>query len=100
MRRLRHRVARSGANHQRAMASYRPVPAEITGGQVTGGGASPDAVSVMPLALVTLYPEPGGQYSTAAYQGLAPIFTSGQDAAAVPATSPGRWAQLRAAGRP
>jgi hypothetical protein len=57
----------------------------------------------MPLAQVIVYPAPGGQYSTIAYQGLAPIFTSGSPGvggAAVPASSPGRWGQLIAAGRP
>jgi hypothetical protein len=100
VRRLRHRVANAGGNHKRAMQSY--TPAQTAGGGVTGGNASPAAADVMPLALVTVYPEPGGQYSTIAYQGLVPIFTSGSlgGGAAVPATSPGRWAQLRAAGRP
>jgi len=99
MRRLRNRVANAGTNHQRAMGSYTPAQ---TSGAVTGIESSPAAVGVMPLAAVTVYPEPGGQYSTIAYQGLAPIFTSGSmgGGAAVPATSPGRWAQLVAAGRP
>ena len=88
-RRLARRVRQSGDNHEQAMAGY---------SQVTGGAASPPAVSVMPLAQVQVYPEPGGGYSTIAYRGLAPVFTA--DGAAVPATSPGRWAQLRAAGRP
>jgi hypothetical protein len=99
MRRLRHRVANAGRNHEQAMQSYSPAQ---TAGGMTGGAASPGAVDVMPLAKVSVYPEPGtgGQYSTIAYHGLAPIFTSGQDSAAIPATSPGNWAQLRAAGRP
>jgi hypothetical protein len=95
MRRLRHRVARSGGNHKAAMASY--TPAQTTG-QVTGGAASPDALTSMPEAQVLVYPEPGGQYSTIAYKGLVPIFTA--DGAAIPSTSPGRWAQLFMAGRP
>ena len=88
-RRLRNRVARLGSTQQAAQAGYQPV---------TGGAASPAAVSVMPLAQVAVYPHPGGSYATIAYRGLAPIFTA--DGAAVPATSPGRWAQLAAAGRP
>jgi hypothetical protein len=95
MDRLKHRVARGGGNHKQAMQSY--TPAQTTG-SVTGGAASPTGADVMPQALVTVYPEPGGQYSTIGYQGLAPIFTA--DGAAIPATSPGRWAQLIMAGRP
>lgn len=98
-RRLHRRIRSIGGTHKRAMSAYTPVAA----GEVTGGAASPGGVpGVMPLAKVTVYPDPGasGQYSTIAYQGLAPIYTSGQDAAAVPATSPGRWGQLVAAGRP
>ena len=89
MSRLRRRVGSMGAAQTAAAAGYQPV---------TGGAASPAAVSVMPLAQVTVYPAPGGQYATIAYKGLSPIFSA--DGAAVPATSPGRWAQLRAAGRP
>jgi hypothetical protein len=96
MRRLKHRVQHVGTAHKRAMAGYTPVPTDGSA-QVTGGSASPAGADVMPLAMVTVYPAPGG-YQTLAYQGLAPIFTA--DGAAVPATSPGRWAQLRAAGRP
>lgn len=57
---------------------------------------------IMPMQLVSVYPEPGGDYSTIAYQGLHPIFTSGSlgGGAAVPATAPGNWGQLVAAGRP
>ena len=102
-RRLHRRVRSIGGSHKRAMAAYTPVSAVGTAG-VTGGAASPGgAPGVMPLARVVVYPDPassGGQYSTIGYQGLAPIYTSGQDAAAVPATSPGRWGQLVAAGRP
>jgi hypothetical protein len=96
MRRLQKRVARAGSNHKQAMASYSP--AQTTGGGVTGGDASPTGADVMPLAAITVYPEPGGGYSTLGYQGLVPIFTA--DGAAIPSTSPGRWAQLRMAGRP
>lgn len=97
--RLHRRIRRVGGTHKRAMAAYTPVAA----GETTGGAASPTgAPGVMPLAQVVVYPDPGssGQYSTIGYQGLAPIYTSGQDSAAVPATSPGRWGQLKAAGRP
>lgn len=99
--RLKRRVGNVGTNHKNAMAGYTPVTQAAA--QTTGGAASPSgAPGVMPLAQVTVYPEPGGQYSTIAYQGLVPIFTSGSmgGGAAVPATSPGRWAQLVSAGRP
>lgn len=91
--RLRNRVARMGSNQASAQAGFSPV---------TGGAASPPAVAVMPLAQVQVYPHPGGDYSTIAYRGLSPIFTTGGlgGGAAVPATSPGRWGQLAAAGRP
>jgi hypothetical protein len=97
---LKRRVGGVGSNHKKAMAAYTPVQGSAP---VTGGAASPSgAPGVMPLAQVTVYPAPGGEYSTIAYQGLAPIFTSGSlgGGAAVPATSPGRWAQLISAGRP
>jgi hypothetical protein len=97
---LKRRVGNVGGNHAKAMAAYTPVEGSTP---VTGSAASPGgAPGVMPLASVTVYPQPGGQYSTIAYQGLAPIFTSGSlgGGAAVPATSPGRWAQLVSAGRP
>jgi hypothetical protein len=98
VRRLRNRVRNVGGTHKQAMQSYTPVQ---TSSLVTGSAASPGAIDVMPLALVSVYPEPGGQYSTIGYQGLAPIYTpSGAGGAAIPATSPGNWAQLRAAGRP
>jgi hypothetical protein len=64
---------------------------------VTGSAASPPAVMVMPLQRVIIQAT-SSQYVTAGMEDLTPIFTA--DGAAVPATAPGRWAQLRAAGRP
>ena len=96
-RRLHRRVHNVGNSHKQAMSGYTPV--QPPAAQVSGGAASPSgAPGVMPLAQVSVYPDPGGQYSTIAYTGLVPIYTA--DGAAVPATSPGRWAQLAAAGRP
>ena len=89
MRRLQRRVRSIGATQKAARSGY---------SQVSGGQASPPAVGVMPLAQVSVYPHPGGTYVTLAYQGLAPIYTA--DGAAVPATAPGRYAQLYASGRP
>jgi hypothetical protein len=88
-RRLQRRVAGLGGSQAAAQAGYTPV---------TGGAASPAAVGTMPQAQVIVYPHPGAGYSSIAYRGLSPIYTA--DGAAVPASSPGRWAQLIAAGRP
>jgi hypothetical protein len=76
----------------------RPRTAQAPVTAAAGSGASPAAVMVMPLALVEIVRAQGTPYVTAGMQDLAPIFTS--DGAPVPATAPGRWAQLRAAGRP
>lgn len=90
MKRLNRQIVRTGSVTKTAEAGY---------SQVTGGMASPGGTPmVMPLAQIGVYPEPGGIYSTLSYRGLVPIFTT--DGAAVPATQPGRWAQLAAAGRP
>jgi hypothetical protein len=62
-----------------------------------GSMASPPSVMVMPLAAVVIGPVQG-EYVTLGAQDLTPIFTP--DGAAIPATAPGRWVQLRAAGRP
>jgi hypothetical protein len=94
VKRLRKRVKAVGSNHQRAMADYTPVPVAA---QASGSAASPPAAGTMPLAQVVVYPEPGGQYSTIGYMGLVPLYTT--DGAVVPATGPGRWAQLVTAGR-
>jgi hypothetical protein len=95
MTRLRRRVKKVQGSHKTAMAQYTPVTGRAG---VTGGAASPTGADVMPLASVEVYPEPGGGYSTIAYRGLVPLFT--EDGAVIPATSPGRWGQLRMAGRP
>jgi len=89
VRRLQQRIRSHGATRTAAAQGY---------SQVSGSAASPMAPGVMPLAQVGVYPHPGGTYSTLAYRGLAPIFTASGEA--VPASSPGRWGQLVAAGRP
>lgn len=90
MRRLHRQIVRNGTVSRAAEAGYTPV---------TGAGAAPGGTPmVMPLAQVLVYPAPGGTYSTLAYRGLAPVYTP--DGAAVPASQPGRWGQLAAAGRP
>jgi hypothetical protein len=87
--RLHRRITSHGSVQRRAAEGY---------SQVSGGMASPAAPGVMPLAQVLVHPHPGGTYSTLAYRGLSPVYAAGGEA--VPATSPGRWAQLVAAGRP
>ena len=94
--RLKRRVARQGGTHKQAMQAYTPVTQAQA--QMSGGAASPEAVSTMPEALVSVTPEPGGGYSTIAYKSLVPLFTA--DGAVIPASSPGGWGQLRLAGRP
>lgn len=74
-----------GSNQAVAMGQYHPA----------GTAATP---MVMPLAQVTVTAAPAGQYQTVAYQDLTPIWTA--DGAAIPATTPGNWGQLAAAGRP
>jgi hypothetical protein len=98
MRRLARRIHKVQGNRNAAGAQLTPVPGAPVTAQVTGSAASPDAVSVMPEARVLVYPEPGGGYSTLAYQGIVPLFTA--DGAVIAATSPGGWGQLRMAGRP
>lgn len=81
----------------------RPVPASAAPKAQTvvkgsgGGAASPPSVQVMPLAQVLVTPAQS-PYVTVGMEDLAPIYTA--DGAMVPATSRGRWGQLRAAGRP
>ena len=97
-RRLHSRITNMGGNRKAAQAGFTPVApagAPATTGSMASPGGTPAA---MPLAQVLVYPAPDGQYSTIAYRGLAPIYTD--EGAAVPATSPGRWGQLAAAGRP
>ena len=62
-----------------------------------GGAASPPGPQVMPLQAVVVGPVLS-QYVTLGAVDLVPLVTA--DGAMVPATAPGRWNQLRAAGRP
>ena len=88
MSRIKARVA-SGQNATPGAADgYRPV---------TGGAASPQAIMVMPVSRVTVGPTVS-PYVTLGMDELVPIWSA--DGAAIPATAPGRWAQLKAAGRP
>lgn len=71
-------------------------------GAVTASGrggisvASPPGPMVMPMQAVTVGPT-SSQYVTLGAQDLVPLITA--DGAPVPATAPGRWGQVRAAGR-
>jgi hypothetical protein len=82
--RLIHRIRGTGA--QPAMT---PLP--------SGHPAVPGP-QVMPLAEVLTYPAGPAGYSMVAYRELVPIWAPAGEA--IPARSPGRWGQLRAAGRP
>lgn len=88
----RHRIANVGNNQAQGQAGYTPVQ-----GAVSGGRASPGAAMVMPLAAVVISVADPGQYATVGYTDLPGIFTT--DGAMVPATAPGRWGQLVAAGK-
>jgi hypothetical protein len=85
---LKHRVAKVGTVNQVAQQGYTPV---------TGGTASPPSVQVMPLSQIIVRPA-SSQYVTVGMEDLTPIWTP--DGAGIPASAPGRWGQLRAAGRP
>lgn len=82
---LRHRVAAVGGNQARAENQHP---------QLAGSGGVP---MVMPLAAVLVAAPPGGQYATIGYESLTPIW--GPMGEPVPASSPGHWGQLVAAGR-
>ena len=77
--RLHRRIAQSGTTQQRAMGGYHP----------WGTAATP---MVMPLAVVTQTQD------GVTYQEMTPLVTT--DGAIIPATAPGSWGQLHAAGRP
>ena len=87
------RISGMHTSAHRTASGYTPVGA-VTGGQASPGGTP----MVMPMSQVLVYPQPGGDYMTLAYRGLRPVFTA--DGAAIPASAPGRWGQLAAAGRP
>jgi hypothetical protein len=76
---MKSRVAATGTSMATAMGTYHPY----------GSSATP---MVMPLQLVTV--SMGG----VTVQDMTPLFT--EDGAIIPATAPGSWGQLRAAGRP
>ena len=63
--------------------------------EVTGGAASPGGPQVMPLAQVVTS-RVNSQYVDLGYRMFTPLFAA--DGAMVPATGPGRWGQLVAAG--
>jgi hypothetical protein len=87
-RQLRARVAEVGTNTAQAMGTYHPVGTEAT-------------PMVMPLAVVqitrptTSY---GGDYGAVTYQDATTMW--GPNGEPIPATTPGSWGQVRAAGRP
>lgn len=80
---LHHRVKQQAANSTQAMGGAHPY----------GTGDTP---LIMPLSLATVSDEGSGSVSMAVSD-LVPLVTA--DGAVVAATGPGRWDQLRAAGR-
>jgi hypothetical protein len=86
----------TAAGYNPRIPSY-PEPGATDRSKVTGSHASPPSVMVMPLALVTVQPATS-PWVMVGMEDLAPIWTT--DGGPIPATAPGRWGQLRAAGRP
>jgi hypothetical protein len=85
---LSNRVANVGNVNNQAMGAYHPV----------GTAATP---MVMPLAIVGVTPAGasyGGNYTAITYQDATTMW--GPNGEPIPATTPGSWGQLRAAGRP
>lgn len=76
---LRRRIAAVGNNQQQAMGNYHP-------------WGTADTPQVMPLTLITMSAD------GATVQRMTPLITA--NGAAIPATAPGRWGQVAAAGRP
>jgi len=74
-----------------------PVNAGASDVPVNGSAASPPAVQVMPLQLVQVQRPAWQDYLTAGVSDIDPIYSA--DGAMIPATAPGSWGQLRAAGR-
>lgn len=87
-RQLRDRIANVGNVNRQAMGTYHPVGTAAT-------------VMVMPLALVNVTTPAasyGGNYGAITYQDATTMW--GPNGEPIPATTPGGWGQLRAAGRP
>jgi hypothetical protein len=88
-RQLKQRVADVGTNTAQAMGTYHPIGTEAT-------------PMVMPLALVQITRPAGtyggGDYGAVTYQDATTMW--GPNGEPIPATTPGGWGQLRAAGRP
>ena len=89
---LHHRIANVGNVNAQSKAAYYPA------GQHGGVAQIPGTPIMMPIAQVIVSP-PNGGYSTIAYDGLEPIY-AGQSGEAIPASAPGHWGQVVAAGRP
>jgi hypothetical protein len=85
---LSHRIANVGNVNRQAMGTYHPV----------GTSATP---MVMPLALVEIQAPAysyGGNLGAITYQDTTTMW--GPNGEPIPATAPGSWGQLHAAGRP
>lgn len=86
--RLSHRIAAQPSNSATAMGEGHP--------SVAGMGGVP---MTMPISQVVVGPPYAGTV-TVGYSEYAPLYLTGDQGGAVPGTGPGRWDQLRAAGRP
>jgi hypothetical protein len=82
---LRQRIAAQPSNSATAMGDAHP--------------AIPGTPMVMPVSQVVIGPPYAGAV-TAGYAEFSPLFLAGDRGPAVAGTGPGRWDQLRAAGRP
>ena len=82
---LSHRIAAQPSNEATAMGDSHP--------------AIPGTPMSMPISQVVVGPPYAGTV-TVGYSEYAPLYLTGDQGGAVPGTGPGRWDQLRAAGRP
>ena len=82
---LSHRIAAQSSNSATAMGDSHP--------------AVPNTPMSMPISQVVVGPPYAGTV-TVGYSEYAPLYLTGDQGGAVPGTGPGRWDQLRAAGRP
>jgi len=92
-RKAQHRLAARMKTGARGHAALVPVSGAVSGGQASPGGTPMQ----MPLQTVIVQPV-SSQYVTLGSAELVPMIAA--DGAPIPATAPGRWGQLRQAGRP
>jgi hypothetical protein len=81
---LKHRIADVGTSQARAMGDYHPA----------GTAATPH---VMPIQKVTYVPDKAYPWGTLAVETMTTRYAA--DGAEIPATTPGGWGKVHAAGR-